>query len=106
MMRPAKSGAFDFYLREHKRCLGEAAREFREAKGMSEAEVAARAKCSVRWLKRLEQNHLDTNFLLRRLDQMAGALGIDLYELYKRAGEMAGPPPWVKPKIEGDDDES
>ncbi len=61
----------------------------------SKSEVAKRAKVSVLWLQRLETNHLHTNYTLRRLDQLARALDVELYDLYKRASEMIGPPPWL-----------
>ena len=29
-------------------------------------------------------------------DQLARALDVELYDLYKRASEMMGPPPWLE----------
>ena len=60
------------------------------------SEVAKRAKVSLLWLQRIETNQLYTNYQIRRLDQVACALGVELYEFYKRATEMAGPAPWLR----------
>ena len=84
------------YRQEHNRCLGEAVREFRTDKGLAQRDVAKRAQVSVLWIKRLETNQLRTNYTIRRLDRVASALGVELYDLYKRAGEKAGPPPWLE----------
>jgi len=90
------TGAYERYRQEHARCLGEAVEEFRTAKNLTRNEVAMRANVSVRWIRRLETNRLHTNYTIRRLDQVAGAIGVELYDLYERAGEMTGPPPWLK----------
>jgi transcriptional regulator with XRE-family HTH domain len=98
MKRPVDRAAFERYVREHSRCLGAAVHEFRTDRGLTHSEVAKRAEVSVRWLKRLETNELHTNYSIGRLDQIARALGLELLDLYKRADEMAGPPPWLKGK--------
>ena len=103
MKRPADQAGFESYVREHTRCLGRAVHEFRTARGLSHSEVAKRAEVSVRWLKKLEANELQTNYSIGRLDQIALALGLDLSDLYQRAGEMAGPPPWLKGKERRDE---
>lgn len=90
--------AFERYVREHTFCLARAVHEFRTERCLSHVEVAKRAKVSVQWLKKLEANELHTNYSIGRLDQIARALGLDLSDLYERAGEMAGPPPWLKGK--------
>jgi transcriptional regulator with XRE-family HTH domain len=72
-----------------------AAEELRTEKGLTRGEVAKRANVSVLWIQRLETNQLHTNYTIGRLDQVARALGVELYDLYSRAGEMAGPPPWL-----------
>lgn len=81
------------YRTEHGRCIGAAVRELRTNNGLAQSEVAKRAKVSVLWLQKLETKHLHTNYTLRRLDQLAGALDVELYDLYQRAGEILGPPP-------------
>jgi transcriptional regulator with XRE-family HTH domain len=96
MKRPADRAAFERYVREHTRCLGVAVQRFRTERGLTHGEVAKRAEVSVRWLRRLETNELHTNYSIGRLDQIARALGLELLDLYKRANEMAGPPPWLK----------
>lgn len=90
------SAASERYRQEHARCLGMAAEELRTDKGWTRSEVAKRANVSVLWIQRLETNQLHTNYTIRRLDQVARALGVELYDLYKRAGELTGPPPWLE----------
>ena len=90
------TAAFERYRQEHARCLGMAIEELRTDKSLTRSEVAKRANVSVLWIQRLETNQLLTNFTIRRLDQVARALGVELYDLYKRAGEMTGPPPWLE----------
>lgn len=85
----------DRYNRELERCLGLAVQELREARGMTQGELAQAANMSVRWLKRLEGNQLTTSYTIRRIDRIARAMGMPIYELYKRASEIAGPPPWL-----------
>jgi transcriptional regulator with XRE-family HTH domain len=96
MKRPVDRAPFERYVREHSRCLGKAVQELRTDKGLTHGEVAKRAEVSVRWLLRLETNELHTNYSIGRLDQIARALGLEMLDLYKRADEMAGPPPWLK----------
>ena len=85
------------YRQERDRCLGVVVYELRTNKGLTQSEVAKRAQVSVLWIKRLETNQLRTNYTIRRLDQVARALGAELYDLYKRASEMmGGPPPWLE----------
>ena len=54
------------------------------------------ANVSVLWIQRLETNQPHTNYTIRRLDQVARALGIELYDLNKRVDDMIGPPPWLE----------
>ena len=89
------TAAFERYRQEHARCLGMAVEELRTDKSLTRSEVAKRANVSVLWIRKLETNQLHTNYTIRRLDQVARALGIELYDLYKRVGEMMGPPPWL-----------
>ncbi|WP_213804991.1 helix-turn-helix transcriptional regulator [Granulicella sp. dw_53] len=96
MKKQTDAAALEQYRKEHDRCLGIATIEFRTEKGLSQSEVAKRALVSVLWIQRLETNELHTDYTIRRLDQVAGALGIELYDLYKRVSEMMGPPPWLK----------
>jgi transcriptional regulator with XRE-family HTH domain len=98
MKRPVDRPAFERYVLEHTRCLGAAVQEWRPDKGLTYSEVANRANVSARWLQRLETNKLHTNYSIGRLDQIARALGLEMLDLYKRADEMAGPPPWMKGK--------
>jgi transcriptional regulator with XRE-family HTH domain len=98
MKRPVDRAALEHYGREHSRCLGVAVQEFRMDKGLSHGEVARMAKVSVPWLKKLETNELHTNYSIGRLDRIARALGLEMFDLYKRAGEMAGPSPWLTAK--------
>lgn len=90
--------ALERYSQDHGRCLGVVARELRAEKGLTQHAVAKRAKVSLRWLQRLEDNQLNTNYSIGRLYRVACALGIELYGLYKRADEMAGPAFWLFPK--------
>ena len=90
------TAAFERYRQELARCLGMAVEELRTAKSLTRSEVAKRANVSVLWIQRLETNQLHTNYTIRRLDQVARALGVELYDFYKRAGEMTGPPPWLE----------
>jgi transcriptional regulator with XRE-family HTH domain len=103
MKRPVNRAALERYEREQSRCLGMAVQKFRMDKGLTLGEVASMAKVSVPWLKKLETNELHTNYSIGRLDQIARALGLEMFDLYKRAEEMAGPPPWLKGK-EGQDE--
>jgi transcriptional regulator with XRE-family HTH domain len=95
---------YERYRQKHARCLGIAVEEFRTNKSLTRSEVAKRANVSVLWIQRLETNQLHTNYTIRRLDQVGRALGVELYDLYKRAGEMTGPPPWLETEgIQNDD---
>ena len=96
MKQPTDTAALEQYRQEHDRCLGVVARELRTTKGLTQSEVAKLAKVSLLWIQRLETNQLHTNYQIRKLDQVACALGVELYEFYKRAGEMAGPAPWLR----------
>jgi transcriptional regulator with XRE-family HTH domain len=95
----------DRYNQELDRCLGLAVQEFRTANGLSQGELAKAANMSVRWLKKLEGNQLTTAYSIRRIDRIACALGVPIYDLFKRATEMAGPlPPWLDQEgAEGDE---
>jgi transcriptional regulator with XRE-family HTH domain len=104
MKSRADHAVLERYRKEHNRCLGVAAEELRAEKGLTRSEVAKKAKVSVLWIRRLEDNKLDTNYTIRRLDQVSTALGVELYDLYKRASEMAGPPPWLQTRGAQDDD--
>lgn len=96
-MKPKRHrAAYERYRQEHARCLGMAVEELRTAKNLARSEVAKGANVSVWWIQRLETNQLHTNYTIGRLDRVARALGVELYDLYKRAGEMAGPPPWLE----------
>lgn len=95
MKEQTDTAEFERYSQEHGRCLGVAVEELRTDKGLTRSEVAKQASVSVRWIQRLETNQLHTNYTIRRLDQVARALGVELYDLYKRADEMMGPPPWL-----------
>lgn len=95
MKQPTDAAALERYRQEHNRCLGVVACELRTTKGLTQSEVAKRAKVSLRWVQRLEDNQLNTNYSIGRLYQVACALGVELYELYKRVDEMAGPAPWL-----------
>jgi transcriptional regulator with XRE-family HTH domain len=96
MKKQTDRAALEHYRQDHDRCLGVAVRELRMDKGLAQSEVAKRAKVSVLWLQKLETNQPHTNYTLRRLDQLARALDVELYDLYKRASEMMGLPPWLE----------
>jgi transcriptional regulator with XRE-family HTH domain len=96
MKKQTDTAALERYRQEHGRCLGVVTRQLRTDKGLTQSEVAKRAKVSVLWVQRLETNQLNTNYLIRRLDKVARALGVELYDLYKCASEMTGPPPWLE----------
>jgi transcriptional regulator with XRE-family HTH domain len=98
MNKQPDDGALERYSQEHGRCLGVVARELRTERGLTQLEVAKRARVSLRWVQRLEDNQLNTNYSIGRLYQVACALGVELYEFYKRAEEMAGPTPWLRRK--------
>lgn len=95
-MKKTDPAALERYEQEHGRCLGVAALAFRTDKGLTRSEVAKRAKVSVLWIKRLETNQLRTNYSIGRLHKVALALEVELYDLYNRAGEMTGLPPWME----------
>jgi len=95
MKKQLDDAALERYSQEHGRCLGVVARELRTEKGLTQYAVAKRAMVSLRWVQKLEDNQLNTNYSIGRLYQVACALGVELYELYKRADEMAGPAPWL-----------
>lgn len=95
MKKQPDDAALERYSQEHGRCLGVVVRELRMAKGLTQHAVAKRAKVSVRWVQRLEDNQLNTNYSIGRRYQVACALGVELYEFYKRADEMAGPALWL-----------
>jgi len=95
-MEKTDPAALERYEQEHGRCLGVAALEFRTDKGLTRREVAKRAEVSVLWIKRLETNQLNTAYSIGRLNRVAHALGIELYDLYTRTCEMTGPPPWLE----------
>jgi transcriptional regulator with XRE-family HTH domain len=96
MKKQTERTALERYRHEHDRCLGEVVHGLRTHKGLAQSEVAKRAKVSVRWVRKLETNQLHTNYTLRRLDQLAGALDVELYDLYQRTSEIIGPPPWLE----------
>jgi transcriptional regulator with XRE-family HTH domain len=96
MKEQTDTAEFERYTQEHGRCLGVAVEELRTDMGLTQSEVAKRANISVLWIQKLETNQLHTNYTIRRLDQVARALGVELYDLYKRTGEMMGPPPWLE----------
>jgi transcriptional regulator with XRE-family HTH domain len=98
MKKQPDDAALERYSQEHGRCLGVVVRELRTERGLTQHEVAKRAKVSLRWVQRLEDNQLNTNYSIGRLYQVACALGVELYEFYKRADEMAGPAPWLRRK--------
>lgn len=104
MKEQTDTAAFERYSQEHGRCLGMAVEELRTDKVLTRSQVAKRAKFSVLWIQRLETNQLHTNYTIRRLDQVARALGVERYDLYKRASEMMGPPPWLETESVQDDE--
>ena len=95
MKKQPDDAALEHYSQEHRRCLGVVATELRTEKGLTQYAVAKRARVSIRWVQRLEDNQLNKNYSIGRLYQVACALGVELYEFYKRADEMAGPAPWL-----------
>lgn len=95
MRKQVDAEAFERYTREHGRCLGIAVCQLRREKGLTLDQLAKRAEVSALWLRRLETNQLHTNYSIGRLDRIARALGVELYDVYKRADEMLGPPPWL-----------
>lgn len=95
MKRQIDKAALERYARERDRCLGKVVEELRTKKGLTRNEVAKRANVSVLWIRRLETNQLHTNYTIGRLDQVAQALGVELYDLYSRASEMTGAAPWL-----------
>ncbi|WP_263408551.1 helix-turn-helix domain-containing protein [Terriglobus tenax] len=99
MMSRTNPAAFQRYVKEHQRCLGVAVYEARTEKGLSLEELAKRAKMSTRWLKKYEANQIHTNYSIGRLDRIAQALGADLVDIYSRAGELTGPPPWITREV-------
>ena len=93
MKRQIEKGALERYARERDRCLGKVVEELRTKKGLTRNEVAKRANVSALWIRRLETNQLHANYTIGRLDQVAQALGVELYDLYSRASEMTGQRP-------------
>jgi len=70
MKKQPDDAALERYSREHGRCLGVVARELRTEKGLTQYAVAKRAKVSLRWVQRLEDNQLNTNYSIGRLYQV------------------------------------
>jgi transcriptional regulator with XRE-family HTH domain len=68
--------------------------ELRTNKSLTRSEVAKRAKVAILWIQRLETNQLHTDYTIRKLDQVAHAPGVELYDFYERTSEMTGAPPW------------
>ena len=95
MRKQVGAEAFERYKREHGRCLGISVRQLRTENGLTADQLAKRAEVSSLWLQRLETNQLHTNYSIGRIDRIARALGVELYDVYKRADEMLGPPPWL-----------
>ena len=95
MRKQVDAEAFERYTREHGRCRGIAVCQLRAEKGLTLDQLAKRAEVSALWLRRLETNQLHTNYSIARLDQITRALGVELYDVYKRADEMLGLPPWL-----------
>jgi transcriptional regulator with XRE-family HTH domain len=95
MRKQEDAAAIERYRQEQSRCLGIAVCQLRTEKGLTEDQLAARAEISALWLRKLEANQLHTNYSIGRLDRIARALGVQLYDVYKRADEMLGPPPWL-----------
>ena len=98
MKKQPDDAALEHYSQEHGRCLSVAVRELRTERGLTQHEVAKWAKVSLLWVQRLEDNQLNTNYSIGRLYQVACALGVELYDFYKRAEEMTGPAPWLRRK--------
>jgi len=67
----------------------------RTEKGLTPDQLAKRAEVSAQWIRRLETNQLHTNYSIGRINRIARALGVELYDLYKCADAMLGPPPWL-----------
>lgn len=103
MRKQLDDPALERYVQEYSRCLSLVVRDLRTEKGLTQQEVAKRAKVSVLWVQRLEDHELNTNFSLSRLYPVACALGVELYDLYARADEMAGPAPWLRERKIGED---
>jgi transcriptional regulator with XRE-family HTH domain len=95
MMRQDNPEAFEHYRQEHQRCLGIVVRQMRTENGLTPDQLAKRAEVSALWLQKLETNQLHTNYSIGRINRIARALGVELYDVYKRADEMLGPPPWL-----------
>jgi len=57
-------------------------------KGLTLDQLAKRAEVSALWLQRLETNQLHTNYSIGRIDRIARALGVELYDVYERADGM------------------
>lgn len=104
MMRRDNPEAFERYKQEHGRCLGIVVRQMRTERGLTPIELAKQARVSERWLLKLETHQLHTNYSIGRLDRIAQALGVELYDLYKRTDEMQGPPPWLDEEGENSDE--
>jgi transcriptional regulator with XRE-family HTH domain len=94
MKKQVDAAAFERYKQERDRCLGIAVCQLRTEKGLTPDQLAKRTEVSAQWIRRLETNQLHTNYSIGRIDRIARALGVELYDVYKRAGEMLGPPPW------------
>ena len=95
MRKQDDAAAFERYKQEHGRCLGISVRQLRTENGLTPDQLAKRAEVSAPWLQRLETNQLHTNYSIGRIARIARALGVELYDVYKRADEMQGPPPWL-----------
>ena len=67
----------------------------RSEKGLTLNQVAKRAEVSTPWLQRLETNQPHTNYSIGRIERIARTLGVELYDVCKRADRMQGPPPWL-----------
>lgn len=96
MRKQLDAEALERYRQEQKRCLGIAICQLRTERGLTPKQLAERAKISVRWLQRLEANRLHTNYSIGRIDRIAQALEVELYDVYERAGKMLGLPPWLE----------
>jgi transcriptional regulator with XRE-family HTH domain len=95
MKKQVDAAALERHKQEHGRCLGIAVCQLRAAKGLTPDQLAKRAEVSAQWIRRPETNQLHTNYSIGRIDGIARALGVELYDVYKRADEMLGPPPWL-----------
>jgi transcriptional regulator with XRE-family HTH domain len=89
------AAAFERYKQEHDRCPGIAVCQLRTEKGLTPDQLAKRAEVSALWIRRLETNQLHTNYSPGRIDRIARALQVELYDVYKRADEMLEPAPWL-----------